>query len=71
VNETVARPTLQEMLRDSPPAEWVRDMVEHYWRTGTFRPQDLRRLLGDPTKGVEVRPKNSLASFFATSHGSS
>jgi hypothetical protein len=40
VNEAVTRPTLREMLRDSPPAERVRELVEHYWRNGTFCPPD-------------------------------
>jgi hypothetical protein len=56
----------EERLQQMPPAEWVRRMIEHYRRTGTFRPQDLRRLLGDPTKGVEVGPNSSLASNLAT-----
>ena len=37
-------------------------MIEHYWRTGTYRPEDLRRFLGDPTKGVEVGPNTSALS---------
>lgn len=67
---TVTKPerSLQELLREQPPAEWVQEMIEHYRRTGSFRPQDLRRLLGDPTKGVEVGPQPSLSAFFS-SHG--
>ena len=45
-----------------PPAEWVRDMIDHYRRTGTYRPEDLRRLLGDPNRAVEVGPNASLSS---------
>lgn len=47
---------IQEQLQAILPAEWVRDMIEHYHRTGEYRCQDLRRLLGDPRKGVEVSP---------------
>lgn len=54
----------QGLLAQAQPAEWVRKMIEHYRRTGTIRPEDLRRLLGDPTKGVEVRPDVSLTSSF-------
>jgi hypothetical protein len=48
-----------------PPAEWVVEMIEHRRRTGTYRPEDLRRLLGDPNKSVEVGPETSLSSFLA------
>jgi hypothetical protein len=54
---------LQERLQQLPPPEWVRQMIDHYRRTGGYRPKDLRRLLGDPTKGVEVGPDASLASY--------
>jgi hypothetical protein len=62
----------EKLLEQTPPADWVRNMIEHYRRTGTFRPQDLRRLLGDPTEGVEIGPNSSLASNLAThkAHGS-
>ncbi len=59
----------EERLRQTPPPEWVRKMIEHYRRTGTYRPQDLRRLLGDPTEGVEVGPNSSLASNLASHKG--
>ncbi len=54
----------QDLLAQAQPAEWVRKMIEHYRRTGTIRPEDLRRLLGDPTKGVEVPSDASLTSLF-------
>ena len=62
----------QDLLAQAQPPEWVRRMIEHYQRTGTYRPEDLRRLLGDPTKGVEVGPNASLASMFTefTRHSS-
>jgi len=56
---------LQERLQCQPAADWVRDMIEHYRRTGSYRPEDLRRLLGDPTKGVDMGADASLASFLA------
>ncbi len=40
-------------------------MIEHRRRTGTYRPEDLRRLLGDPNKSVEVGPESSLSSFLS------
>jgi hypothetical protein len=54
----------QDFTSQAEQPEWVRKMIEHYWQTGTYRPEDLQRLLGDPNKGVEVRPNMSLASFF-------
>lgn len=56
---------IQAKLRKMPPAEWVRQMIDHYRRTGTYRASDLRRLLGDPNRAVEVGPNASLASFFS------
>jgi hypothetical protein len=53
---------LQERFQHLPPPDWIRAMIDHYRRTGTYRAQDLRRLLGDPTQGVEV---GSDASFVA------
>jgi hypothetical protein len=53
-------PKFEELLQSVPPAEWVREMIEHYRRHGSFRPEDLRRLLGDPKTGVVVPNQNSL-----------
>jgi hypothetical protein len=53
----------QEKAQQVPQAEWVRDMIDHYRRTGAYRAEDLLRLLGDPNQAVEVGPKASLASF--------
>lgn len=44
--------------------DWVRKMKEYYKRTGTYRPEDLRRLLGDPTKSIEMDAGASLSSYF-------
>lgn len=57
---------IQERLRQLPPADWVRDMIEHYRRTGAYRPEDLRRLLGDPNRAVQVGPNADLSSFLAS-----
>jgi hypothetical protein len=56
-------------LREMPPAEWVRDMIDHYHRTGTYRAKDLRRLLGDPNQAVEVGPNMSLPSLLSQRNG--
>jgi len=54
-----------ELVQQAKPPEWVREMIDHHRRTGKYRPQDLRRLLGDPTQGVEVGSTTSLASLLS------
>jgi hypothetical protein len=60
---------IQIQRQEIPPADWVRAMIEHYRLTGTYRPEDLRRLLGDPNRAVEVGPNASLPSFVQESNG--
>ncbi|QDP26253.1 hypothetical protein [Bradyrhizobium cosmicum] len=46
-------------VTDNQPPETVssvRRMYQNYDRTGHFAALDLRRVLGDPTKGVEISP---------------
>jgi len=43
-------------LRNSRGADWVRAMQRHYNDTGAYRVEDLRRLLGDPMRGVSFCP---------------
>jgi hypothetical protein len=50
---------LEEIMRrleQSGPADWVREMHAHFQEKGFYRPEDLRRILGDPTDRVELRP---------------
>ncbi|MBU0719550.1 MAG: hypothetical protein KJ749_15005 [Planctomycetes bacterium] len=54
---------IEKKFRELPPAPWVREMMDHYHRTGAFRPEDLRRLLGDPNRAVEVGPNVSLSTL--------
>jgi hypothetical protein len=62
---------LRELLRKAPPPKWIRDMIEHFRRTGTYRREDLERLLGDPNRRVEVRSEASLTSLLADLRGRS
>jgi hypothetical protein len=39
------------MAQQSPPA-WLVRMRDDYKKTGTYRSEDLGRLLGDPKQGV-------------------
>jgi len=56
---------IQAKLEQLPPADWVRAMIDHFQRTGSYRPEDLRRLLGDPNRAVQVGANTTLASFFS------
>ncbi len=58
---------IEARFRQIPPADWVIAMIDHFRRTGSYRPEDLRRLLGDPNRAVEVGPNPSLSSFFSAS----
>jgi hypothetical protein len=60
---------IQAKLQQLPTADWVLAMIDHYNRTGSYRPEDLRRLLGDPNRAVEVGPNVSLASFLSQATG--
>jgi hypothetical protein len=42
----------EQILKNMPEAGWVREMREYYYRTGAFRAEDLRRLIGNPSEGV-------------------
>ncbi|MCI0637724.1 MAG: hypothetical protein L0Y72_08860 [Gemmataceae bacterium] len=54
-----------ELLARAEAPEWIREMIRHYRKTRKFRPQDLRRLLGNPNVGVEFGPNSSLADAIA------
>ena len=56
---------LRELLRQTPPPRWLHEMIKYHRRTGTYRPEDLERLLGDPNKRVEIRSDMSVASLLA------
>lgn len=46
---------LLEELRKRPPADWMKEMLVYYRRTGGFRAQDLRRLLGSQQDNDALR----------------
>lgn len=60
-------PSLGQLLRDAELPSWLREMKARYALTGTYSPEDLHRLLGDPNKRVEVRSTVSVTSFLAGS----
>jgi hypothetical protein len=65
-DKTQSKPDLQR-LADAAQAvslpEWVKSMTDHYLSTGSFRQQDVRKVLGDPKKGIQVGSDVSLSSM--------
>ncbi|HQU45318.1 MAG TPA: hypothetical protein PK867_21055 [Pirellulales bacterium] len=49
-------PSLREFASTLGASEAVRAALERYERTGVDRPEDLRRILGDPAAVVEYGP---------------
>jgi hypothetical protein len=56
--------TQQDLPQPQEAASWIRSMIDHYQQTGTYRQEDLRRLLGDPTQVVEVTPCVNMTELF-------
>jgi hypothetical protein len=52
--------SLRELLECNSPPLWLLEMIEHYRRTGMFRPGDLQKIMGDPTKGVRFQPDTTV-----------
>ena len=63
--EDEIRQALRELLGSTRPPAWLLEMIEYYRKTGTFRPEDLRRLTGDPSEGVRVEPNASVDALLA------
>jgi hypothetical protein len=53
---------IEDLANRMVPDQRLAEIAAHFNRTGTYRARDLRFLLGDPLKGVEVGPNVSLAS---------
>jgi hypothetical protein len=51
---------LSEWMYQTPPPQWLLDMMEYHERTGTYRPEDIHRVFGDPSEGVSFGPDDSL-----------
>ncbi len=44
--------------------EWIRKMNAHLRTTGSYRSEDVRKVLGDRQKGIELGSQVSLSSLF-------
>jgi len=49
--------SMQALFESTPEPTWVQQMKDHHRRTGVFLPEDLFRLLGSPSKSVEMGPQ--------------
>ena len=45
---------IQNRLAGLPEAEWIRAIKEDFCEKGSYRVEDLIRLLGEPTEGVSA-----------------
>jgi len=50
----ISQERFQEEFYSIGPADWVTDMINFYNKNGFYRAEDLKRLLGDPTRSVEM-----------------
>ena len=55
---------LEELLHAASPPKWLLEMHDHYAETGSFRTEDILRVLGDPKEGVNMASEDSVKSFF-------
>lgn len=49
-------PSLRDFASILPASDAMREALEHYQETGADRPEDLRKILGNPAQGVEFGP---------------
>ena len=59
--ENLIREFEQSDPKNAP--DWILAMREYYAKHGLFRPEDLRRLLGDPNQRCDIGPNSSVCSF--------
>jgi hypothetical protein len=51
----VATTSQLEPIQTPSVLPWVASMIQHFNATGLYRPEDVRRVLGDPREGIEVK----------------
>jgi hypothetical protein len=54
-------------VEPAPTPDWLSRMQEDFRKTGSYRPEDVRKLLGDQTSRVDFGPKSNPASFYSKS----
>jgi hypothetical protein len=58
--EKSSKEEIEKLLNDLPEAEWVSKMRAYYIETGTYRGEDLKRLLGDQNCTVTMSGIDSM-----------
>jgi len=58
--EQEPRPTSVTRIESEEGAEWVREMHSHYSMTGSYRVEDVQRVLGDPRTVVNLPTDKAL-----------
>lgn len=48
--------SLRDRVEDVPVSKDSREAIEHFERTGSYRIGDVVKVLGDPSRAVEVGP---------------
>lgn len=61
------RTMIEKMLQTASPPKWLLEMHDHYAKVGSFRTEDILRVLGDPRKGVDMASAERAKSFFGIS----
>jgi hypothetical protein len=61
------RPLVEKMLQTASLPKWLQEMHEHYAKAGSFRTEDILRVLGDPRKGVDMTSEEKAKAFFGIS----
>ena len=56
-----------DKIESTPPADWVRKMHEHFVQTGGYRDEDVKRIVGDPNRRVEVGGQDDVTAAFRSS----
>lgn len=55
--------SLSEVAQGTSVPDWVKSMTDFYLATGSFRQEDVQKVLGDPKKSIEVGSNISLSSM--------
>jgi hypothetical protein len=56
-------PNLEELARNAIPPQWVIEMHEHFAATGTYRPEDVQRVLGSTIEPASFRTEQDIRAL--------
>ncbi|MCU0642357.1 MAG: hypothetical protein MUF61_02155 [archaeon] len=55
----------RDWLNNLREPQWVIEMRDYYYKHGTYRAEDLRRVLGEPSRGVSTNPEEMRRLFLS------